>query len=196
MKKQIVAASLLALLCAAAAAQTDAPGPWLVRARAVYLQSRNGDSTPLALSINNKWLPEVDISYFFSPNIAAELVLTVPQKQILRAGGNPIGSFNHLPPSLLLQYHFPQAAFTPYLGAGVNYTRITSVSLPAGVDIKRNSYGPVLQAGVDIPVAKNLYLNLDIKKAYIRTTVSAAGANIGTFRIDPVMVGIGLGWRF
>ncbi|MES2190051.1 MAG: OmpW family outer membrane protein [Pseudomonadota bacterium] len=196
MKKQVIAVSFLALLSGAAMAQGNAQGPWMVRARAVHLSSTNGDSTPLSLSINNKWLPEADISYFFSPNVAAELVLTVPQGQTLRSNGAAIGSFRHLPPSLTLQYHFPQASFTPYVGAGFNYTRISSVSLPAGVDMKRNSFGAVLQAGVDIPVAKNTYLNFDIKKEYISTEVSSAGARIGTFRIDPVLFGVGLGWRF
>ena len=196
MKKQILAAALCALLSAAALAQTTAPGPWMVRARAVSLGSSNGDTTGLGLSIDNKVLPEADISYFFTPNIAAELVLTVPQKQTLSARGTAIGSFRHLPPSLTLQYHFPQAGFTPYVGAGLNYTRLSSVSLPAGVDVKRNSFGPVLQAGVDILIAKNLYLNLDVKKEYIRTDVLASGATIGNFRIDPVLFGVGLGWRF
>ena len=196
MKKQLVAAAILTLLSTASAAQPVAPGPWMVRARAVHMGSSNGDSTPLSLSINNKWLPEVDISYFFSPNIAAELVLTVPQKQSLSAGGTAIGSFRHLPPSLIIQYHFPQASFTPYLGAGLNYTRLSSISLPPGVDVKRNSFGPVLQAGIDIPVAKNLYLNLDLKKAYIRSDVLLAGTNVGTFKIDPLMFGVGLGYRF
>jgi outer membrane protein len=180
MKKQILAAALFALLSAAALAQTTAPGPWMVRARAVSLGSSNGDTTGLGLSINNKMLPEADISYFFTPNIAAELVLTVPQKQTLSARGTAIGSFRHLPPSLTLQYHFPLAGFTPYVGAGLNYTRLSSVSLPAGVDVKRN----------------NLYLNLDVKKEYIRTDVLAGGATVGNFRIDPVLFGVGLGWRF
>lgn len=196
MKKQILAAALCALLSAAALAQATAPGPWMVRARAVSLGSSNGDTTGLGLSINNKMLPEADISYFFTPNIAAELVLTVPQKQTLSARGTAIGSFHHLPPSLTLQYHFPLSGFTPYVGAGLNYTRLSSVSLPAGVDVKRNSFGPVLQAGVDILIAKNLYLNLDVKKEYIRTDVLAGGATIGNFRIDPVLFGMGLGWRF
>lgn len=196
MKKQILAAALCALLSAAALAQTTAPGPWMVRARAVSLGSSNGDTTGLGLSINNKGLPEADISYFFTPNIAAELVLTVPQKQTLSARGTAIGSFYHLPPSLTLQYHFPLSGFTPYVGVGLNYTRLSSVSLPAGVDVKRNSFGPVLQAGVDILIAKNLYLNLDVKKEYIRTDVLAGGATIGNFRIDPVLFGVGLGWRF
>ena len=52
----------------------------MVRARAMHLDSANGDGTPLGLSVNNKWMPELDISYFFNKNVAVELVLTVPQK--------------------------------------------------------------------------------------------------------------------
>lgn len=196
MQKTVFAAALCALLSTAALAQSTPPGPWLVRARAVHLDSANGDSTPLALSINNKWLPELDISYFFTPNIAAELVLTVPQKQTLSAGGTAIGSFKHLPPTLTLQYHLPQAGFTPYVGAGLNYTRLSAVNLPAGVTVDRNSFGPALQVGVDIPLAPNLVLNVDLKKVYIRTDVAAGGASLGTFKVDPVLFGIGLGWRF
>lgn len=198
MKKHAIAAALLgSVLCASAFAQQASEGPWMVRARAVHLSSSNGDSTPLDLSINDKWLPEVDISYFINPNVAVELILTVPQKQTLSAGGLAIGSFKHLPPTLTAQYHFTNfGGFKPYVGAGVNYTRISSVNLPAGVTVDRNSFGPALQVGVDIPVAKNMYLNFDIKKVYIRTDVAAAGAKLGTFKVDPVLVGVGLGWRF
>jgi outer membrane protein len=168
-----------------------------VRARAVHLDSANKDSTGLNLSINDKWIPEVDISYFFTKNLAAELILTVPQRHTLRAGGADIGSLKHLPPSLLVQYHFTDLpGFKPYVGAGVNYTRFSSIRLPAGVGIDRNSFGGALQVGVDIPVAKNVYLNLDVKKVFIKTDVSAAGANLGSFKVDPVLVGVGLGWRF
>ena len=196
MKKSLLATALCVLVSASAYAQSATEGPWLVRARAVHLDSANGDTTPLALSINNKWLPELDISYFFTPQIAAELVLTVPQKQTLSAGGTPIGSFKHLPPTLTVQYHFQANGFKPYVGAGLNYTRISAVNLPAGVSVDRNSFGPALQAGVDIPLAKNLYFNLDVKKVYIRTDVAAGGSKLGTFKVDTVLFGIGLGWRF
>ena len=199
MKKQIIAAAVLStLLSGAAIAQQAAEGPWMVRARAVHLDSVNGDGTGLGLSVNNKWMPEVDISYFLDKNVALELVLTVPQKHTVRSSvlGGEIGSLKHLPPTLLVQYHFPMSGFKPYVGAGLNYTRFSSVNLPAGVDIERSSWGPALQAGVDIPLSGNLYLNLDVKKVYIRTDVSVAGVNRGTFKIDPVLFGVGLGWRF
>ena len=199
MKKQITlaAAALCTLMSGAAMAQQTTEGPWLVRARAVHLDSANKDSTGLNLSVNDKWIPEVDITYFFNKNIAAELILTVPQRHTLSAGGTAIGSLKHLPPSLLVQYHFTDApGFKPYVGAGVNYTRFSSIRLPAGVDVDRNSFGGALQLGVDIPVAKDVYLNFDVKKVYIKTDVSAAGNKIGTFKVDPVLFGIGLGWRF
>jgi len=189
-------AAFTALPCAAQA-QTQASGPWLVRLRAVYLDSANKDDTGLDLSINSKVIPEVDISYFFTPEIATELVLTWPQKHDVKAGGTVIGSLKHLPPTLLAQYHFTGLkGFKPYLGAGVNFTQFSNVELPAGVDIDRHSVGLALQAGVDIPLQGNLSLNFDVKKVQIRTDVSAAGANLGTFKVDPLLVGVGLGWRF
>lgn len=199
MKKSLLAvAALSTLLCGAAYAQAS-EGPWLVRVRAVDLQSANKDSTTLGLSINDKVIPEVDISYFFTRNIAAELVLTVPQKHTLnsRTVGGDIGTLKHLPPTLLLQYHFDAPGYKPYVGAGLNYTRFSSVNLTvAGADIERKSVGGALQVGVDIPLSKNLSLNLDLKKVYIDTDVYLSGAKQGTFKVDPLLVGVGLGWRF
>lgn len=203
MKKQTaliaLSAAVVALSSAPAMAQAQGESPWLVRVRAVNIDAANKDSTGLGLSMNDKTIPEVDISYFFTPHIAAELVLTVPQKHTLTSSllGAQIGTFKHLPPTLTVQYHFaPGAGLRPYVGAGVNYTRFSSVKLPAGVDVDRSSFGLALQAGVDIPLSRNLSLNFDIKKVQIRTDVLAAGAKIGTFKADPLLVGVGLGWRF
>jgi len=197
-KTFIAAAACAAMLSGAAMAQDFKAGDLLVRARAVHLDSSNKDSTGLGLTINNKTLPEVDFSYFFTPNLAAELVLTVPQKQTVSSNGTAIGTLKHLPPTLTLQYHFNTASgIKPYVGAGVNYTRFSSVNLlNGGATIDRNSWGGALQVGVDIPLSKDLYLNFDVKKVYIQTDVYAGGARAGTFKIDPVLVGVGLGWRF
>lgn len=200
MKKSLLAvAALSTLLCGAASAQQANEGPWMVRVRAVDLRSANSDSTPLGLSINDKVIPEIDFSYFFTRNIATELILTVPQKHTLHSDtlNADIGTLKHLPPTLLLQYHFDAPGFKPYVGAGLNYTRFSGVNLTVnGADIKRGSVGTAYQIGVDIPVAKNLYLNLDVKKVYIGTDVSLNGSKLGTFKVDPLLVGVGLGWRF
>lgn len=197
------ALAFVAALTAASAAQAQSAEPWMVRVRAVNLDSANKDSTGLDLSINNKVIPEVDISYFFTPQIAAELVLTYPQKQTIRSSGTDIGTLKHLPPTLTLQYHFTNlGAAKPYVGAGLNYTRFSSVTFDPAVQaalqpsLSKNSYGLALQAGVDFAVSKSVYLNLDVKKVQIRTDVSSAGTKVGTFKVDPWLVGIGVGTRF
>lgn len=171
-------------------------GQWMVRVRTVNLQSANTDSTGLVLSVNDKTIPEVDLTYFYTKNLAVELILTVPQEHDLKASGAKIGTVTHLPPTVLLQYHFDAGGFKPYVGAGLNYTRFTDASLPAGVDISRNSFGGALQLGVDIPLSGSMYFNIDVKKAYISTDVSNAGKVIGNFKVDPLLVGVGIGWRF
>ena len=200
MKKQLLCAAVaVAGLMTSNAFAQAAEGPWMVRIRAVHLDSANKDSTGLGLSVNNKTIPELDISYFLSPNMAVELILTVPQKHTLSSSalGGPIGTLKHLPPTLLAQYHFTgNSGFKPYVGAGINYTRFSSVNLPAGVDIDRNSFGAALQVGVDMPLSGNMYLNFDVKKVYISTDVTVAGADVGSFKVNPLLVGVGLGWRF
>lgn len=199
------AAMLLTLASAAAlplAAQAQTT-PWLVRLRAVNLDSANKDSTGLDLAINSKVIPEVDISYFFTPELAAELVLTYPQKHTLSAGGAEIGSLKHLPPTLTLQYHVTTlGAFKPYVGAGLNYTHFSSVKFAPAVvtalnpSIDKNSYGLALQVGFDYEIAKNTYFNVDVKKVQIATDVKSSGTKVGEFKVDPLLVGVGIGWRF
>ncbi len=183
------------LLPAFAQAQSS---PWLVRVHALYLDSANKDETGNDLSVNNKTFPEVDISYFFTPNIAAELVLTYPQKHDVRSAGTKIGTLKHLPPTLSVQYHFTDlGAFKPYVGAGLNYTRFSNVDILGGAaTIDKNSTGLALGAGFDYEVQKNVYFNLDVKKVQIRTDVSVGGTNLGKFKVDPLLVGVGVGFRF
>ena len=196
MKKIIIAAAVSMLVAGQVAAQET---PWLVRVRAVELNMANKDSTGLHLNVNDKTIGEVDVSYFFNKNVAAELILTLPQSQVVSAGATAIGSFKHLPPTLTLQYHFTDfQGFKPYVGAGLNYTKITGDNVAAGAyHLDNNSFGAAFQAGVDVPLTKQVSLNFDVKKVYIRTDVyNAAGVSQGILKLDPLLVGVGVGYRF
>jgi outer membrane protein len=196
-KQWIVAALAAAVLPIAQAAPADEPGSFIVRGRALYLHSANHDDTGLDLSINHKTFPELDLSYFVTPNLALELVLTYPQKQDLRAGGNKIGTLKHLPPTLSLQYHFTGLqGWRPYVGVGVNYTRFSQVDLPAGVSIDKNSWGPAIGVGADVPLGSGWLLNFDLKKVQIRTEVTVGGTELGKFKVDPLLFSVGVGKRF
>ncbi|NHZ95721.1 OmpW family outer membrane protein [Massilia sp. CCM 8734] len=196
-----VAVSMLGLVGVEAHAQD---GQWLVRARAAHLSPAD-KSSPVGgvgasdrISVSDKTIPELDVSYFFTPNLAAELVLTYPQKHDVMLDGAKIGTFKHLPPSLLGQYHFnPIGQFKPYLGAGINYTRISKVKLLNGAgDLESDSVGLAVQAGVDFKIDKNWSLNLDVKRINIRSDVMIAGAKVSTVKVDPVLIAVGVGYRF
>ncbi len=202
MKK--VALALVAISCLANAAAAEQQSPWLVRARAVNITPAD-KSDPIGgvgasdrLTVSTKTIPEVDISYFFTPNIAAELVLTYPQKHDAALDGSNIGTFKHLPPTLTAQYHFsPEAKVSPYLGVGVNYTNISSVNLLNGNGtLDHHSVGLALQAGIDFKLDKHWSVNIDVKKVQIRSDVFISGNKASAMQIDPVLVGVGLGYRF
>ena len=195
---------LVALIALSAAQAMAQESPWLVRARAVYVDPDN-KSTPIGgvgaanrLEVSSKTIPELDISYFFTQHIAAELVLTYPQKHKARLDGAEIGTFKHLPPTLSLQYHFaPSKTISPYVGAGVNYTRMSSVKLLDGAgDLENDSWGLSLQAGVNVRLNERWSLNADVKKINLRSDVYVGGANASHLKVDPVLFGLGVGYRF
>lgn len=214
MRKSLIALATLAAFAQFASAQDS--GSWIVRARAVDIQSDNHNNGQLLATmqslsfnhaeINNKWIPEVDISYFFTPNIAAELILTYPQEQTLYAvaangAKTSLGTFKHLPPVLTAQYHFTGLPVArPYVGLGLNYTRVSDVKLNTvpslGLDLGRNSIGLAAQVGADFPVGGGWLVNVDAKYAQLGVDVKSNGAKVGEFGVNPWLFSIGVGKRF
>ena len=189
-------------------AQSTGDNPWMVRVRAVDLLWQNSQTNTLStlnVKAENQIIPEFDISYFFTKNIAAELVLTYPQQVNITAGSgnNSVGKITALPPSLLLQYHFTDlGAFKPYVGAGVNYTifgnRQNFPALGNSVTVDQSSLGVVAQIGADYMFDKNWGLNLDLKYATISTNVNtvAGGTNLGKLTLNPWMPAVGVTYKF
>jgi outer membrane protein len=202
-RSHLIAAAVLA--CAAAPALA---GDFMVRARALQLDPANdGTDTAALVRVNTKYIWEIDASYFVTPNWALELIATTPQKQSISLEGSPgqltsVGTLRHLPPTLTVQYHFAPAnqVVRPYLGFGVNYTHFSAVNITnptyAGLDIDRHSWGTAVQLGADFPLTDKLSLNVDFKKIDIRTKATLNGTPIGKIKVDPVLFGIGIGYRF
>ena len=206
-----VVAAAAVLGCSAVLAQ-QAEGNWMMRVRVVDIQPVKKSDAIGALSIpadavyvDNKAIPEVDFSYFFSKNLAAELILTYPQKlDAMVKGVGKVGDLDALPPTLTLQYHFsPDTAFRPYVGAGINLTFFSKVSLPvvnalthANATIDNSSTGGALQLGFDYKVAQNSYINVDIKKVYMNTDLKVNGTKVSTLTVNPLLVGVGYGFKF
>jgi outer membrane protein len=205
MKRSVLAISIVTGLSGLFMQQAQAgQGPWEVRVRATRLSPAN-DSTPVGgvgaadrIHVSDKTIPEFDVSYFFTPSMAAELVLTVPQKHEVTLDGASIGTFKHLPPTLLAQYHFaPGSTVSPYLGAGVNYTNISKVRLLGGAgSLEHSSVGLALQAGANFRIDDRWTFNVDLKKVQIRSDVMISGAKVSEVKVDPVLFAVGVGYRF
>ena len=191
-----------------AQAQVAEENPWMIRVRAVDLLFQNGQSSTVAdlnVKAKNQIIPEFDVSYFFTKNIAAELVLTWPQQVNITAGpgSTNVGKVTALPPSLLAQYHFTDfGAFKPYVGAGVNYTifgnRQNFPALGNTVTVDQSSIGFVGQIGMDYMLTKNWGMNVDLKYATMSTNVKtvAGGADLGKLTLNPWMPAVGVTYKF
>lgn len=149
--------------------------------------------------------PEIDGSYFFTDNIAVEVIAATTRHRITArgtaAGDVDIGQVQVLPPTATLQWHFlPHETFSPYVGAGVNYTWFFDPSVPHTV-VRSVSYddgfGAALQIGADYHLTGRWYANFDVKQLFLDT---AAKINGGAIRakvdLDPTLVGAGIGYRF
>ena len=171
------------------------------------------------LDVKSNTIPELDISYYFTKNIAAELILALGTRHDVyikgdagnAIGNQKLGSVNLLPPTLTVQWHFnPDQMIDPYIGAGLNYTykldrnaRGTQGAI-AGEKIKidSDSFGYALQAGVDVNLKGGWLINADVKYINIETDVRLRSAITGRWTkvdsldINPWVVGIGIGKKF
>jgi outer membrane protein len=185
------------LLLASTLPLAQAASPWSVRLAATYLETTDGSTNgAVDIEIEDKLIPELDVSYAFSEHWSAELVLTVPQKHSVRVNGTKVGYFKHLPPTLLAKYTFSSIrGFTPYLGAGVNVTLIFDEDL-GGARLDSYSVGPAAQAGFDYKLNEHWSLNADVKRVMLRTDVRAGNTNLTEARLDPWLYSLGLRYAF
>jgi outer membrane protein len=193
---------------APAVAMVDVWSPWMIRGRVLVVApeaSATIDQIPGAsVSIGTSVVPELDITYFFTQNLAAELILGVTPHNITGAGtitGINVGRAWLLPPTLTIQYHFTNfGAFKPYIGVGPNYTVFFNQSAAGGTITQlsvKNSFGFAWQVGFDYMVNRHWGWNVDVKKLYLRPDVSMNnGALTGRVRIDPWIIGTGVTYRF
>jgi|TARA_E500000305_G_scaffold83376_1_gene69153 outer membrane protein len=176
--------------------------PWLIRVRGIYVSPDESASvTGLAGTVeaDGAVVPELDITYFFTDNIAAELILATSPHDMSATAGVDLGDVWVLPPTLLLQYHFtPKDQFRPYVGAGINYTIFYGEDSGAVASIDyEDGFGYALQAGMDYDLGNQWVFNIDVKKLWLNTDVSINGGAItADVDLDPWIFGAGFGYRF
>ncbi|MCK0198487.1 OmpW family protein [Ancylobacter sp. 6x-1] len=190
-------------------APVEALSPWQIRLRLLGVLPQDKGSVNGVpgsdLKYSDSVVPELDISYYFTENWAAELILGVTKHDINGAGSlaglGKIGSTWLLPPTLTLQYHFTEfGAFKPYVGAGVNYTWFFNQKADSADDLDvKSTFGWALQAGFDYMIDQHWGFNVDVKKLFLKPDfdVTVAGTPLtGKADLDPWIVGVGVTYRF
>lgn len=199
----------------------SAQGNFMVRVlgSGVFTQD---DASPVVLNginfsggdadISDEFIPALTLTYFFNPNVSIELFCCFAKHDIDGRGTLAFGELADtwiFPPSLTVQYHFTgMGSIKPYVGAGLTYINFFDEGVGAGaanalnaidVDIDA-AFGLAVQAGVDINLGGNWWLNADVKKIWLETDATwttAAGAKlVADVDLDPLIVSAGIGYRF
>ena len=153
------------------------------------------------VDISTAFVPELDFTYFFSRNFAAELILATTKHNVeVPALETDLGHVWLLPPTLSLQYHFYAGDLKPYIGAGINYTIFYGVDEGdvVGMDYE-NKVGFSMQAGFDFSLGDTWFLNLDVKKLLLKTDAKVdTGEGVLPVEVDinPLVLGVGVGMKF
>lgn len=207
------AAAAAFALTTTASAQDFTPkskGTWVVDLRLTDVapdESGNiltnaGVDTGLNVEVSDSVVPTLGIQYFFTDNIAGELILGTSNHEIKAVGPGTNVKVHEtwvIPPVATLQYHFaPEARFSPYVGAGINGMIFYSGDDKNGFTVDLDDgIGWALQAGADYAVQGPWALNVDVKKVFFNTDAKINGGTLkSSVDLDPWVVSVGFGRRF
>ena len=208
-----------------------AAGDIIVRVGAATVDPSGVDSDELTLDgatlagtevndIDSNTQVGLTITWMVTDKIGLDLLAATPFDHDIRSDGlegfgiNKVGSTNHLPPTLSIQYHFmggSDSRFQPFVGLGVNYTTFfdeeASNELENGLgedydlDLE-DSWGFAAQAGVDYFITDNIALNATVWRIDIETDATLKGETTGTkieadnVDINPWVYMVGIGYKF
>jgi outer membrane protein len=184
-------------------------GTILLRGRLVAILPADKDSTITRIGgnveVSNSFTPEVDVSYFLTDHIALEGEAGITHNSLTAdntaLGRIDVGKIWGAPFLALLQYHFlPHARWNPYAGVGIAVLSYFAEE-PGGGFVQQLSVTPevgaAFEAGIDWRITSRWYGNLDMKKLLVNSYATVNdGAIDATDHVDPLIVGIGIGYRF
>ena len=191
---------LVAAVLLAPSAFAHQAGDILVRGGAVMVSPSNDSSNTLDVQSDTQL--GLTFSYMLTDNWGVELLAATPFSHSVHSDGGEVAKVKHLPPSLMAQYYFgnAQSKVRPYVGAGINYTFFFDEEGRNGLDGANveadDSWGLAAQAGLDMAVTENLFVNGSIWYMDIDTDVTVNGGPAIKTSIDPIGLMVGLGYRF
>tara|TARA_E500000331_G_scaffold343019_1_gene377361 strand:- start:678 stop:1310 length:633 start_codon:yes stop_codon:yes gene_type:complete len=195
----------LTISVASKAADAD---DWLIRLRALAIQTNaNGTSDEMGGSVRtgDDLIPEIDITYYLADDISVETMFGIAEYNVQlddsALGNVDVGTVKKLPATVTIKYHINQFEdLIPYFGIGASYTIFFDEDVGRNINNidYSNEFGFVFQIGLDYNIADNTYINLDMKKFIIDADMrmNNSSINANSVSLNPLMIGIGVGYKF
>jgi len=216
---------LLALACAlgaATGAAAQGKGDWTVKAgvNKITPKVESGDVSAPALpgtkaDVGPDTKPILNIAYFITDNIAAELDLGAPYRHKLYGAGSiegtgQLGTSDVLPPTLFAQYRFfrKDAVFRPYVGLGVTYayfrrergsaqlTSVLNTGGPASTFSLEAKWAASAQIGASFRLNERWAIDGGVIKTKLKTTATYSTGQTQEMKLDPVAINLGVTFTF
>lgn len=199
-----LAVSSLAFAPVAAMAES----PWTVKVGFSQVNPKS-DNGRLNNALDSEVSSEVgftpSIEYKFAPNVVGEVLLAIPfEHTVENAKGNnaEIAKFKHLPPTFSAKYLFtPDAAFSPYVGLGLNYTLVFDEESGLGKLKGKDSFGVAANVGFEYRMPNSPWgVSADLRYIKIKSDLTldagAGATDIGTLTVDPMVLGVSAAYHF
>lgn len=215
-------AAALASLMATHVAQAQSAGEWLfkVGANRIAPKVQSDPLSPPALpdsriDVKAKTSLIVTATYMYSDNLSVELFGGLPyEHDVVGTGGidgiGKLGTVKQVSPTVLGQWRFgeSQSMLRPYVGAGLTYAyfygsegsaALTGVTNPGGppttMEVK-SKLAPSVQLGATMRIDDQWFVDAAVIKTFLKTTTTlSTGQHIDT-KLDPLSVGLSLGYRW
>jgi len=185
------------------------PGSVLARARVAAVIPENFSSSVTLIGghveATTDYIPEIDLSYFFTPALSVEAIAGTSRHEVSVHGSAlgakaDVGSVWVLPPTVTLQYHKQYGAFIPYAGVGLTVMFFYDSHPDTAGGITKAGYdtgvGPTLDAGFDYVISPTWVVNVDVKQMFVNTTAHVNGVITAKTALSPTVVAAGIGYKF
>jgi outer membrane protein len=204
------------VLCLAMASLVSVPmvamaeSPWSIKVGVSQINPKSSNGL-LANTFASEVSSEVgftpSIEYKFAPNIVGEVLLAIPFEHDVKVTGGglndaKVATFKHLPPTFSAKYLFtPEAAFSPYVGLGLNYTLVYDESTTgalAGTKLKgKDSFGVAANVGFEYRMPNSPWgIAADLRYIKIESDLTLNGTDIGTLTVDPMVIGLSAAYHY
>lgn len=156
----------------------------------------------------------LEVGYDLTAQLTLRMAFGAPPSATLRTGGalnglvppltGKLGEVKYMPLAPSITYRFgADGPIRPYVGAGVNHMRVLSTSDADVSNLRvQHATGPLLQAGLDMPLDPRWSLYVDARKVWLKATATGSLHALGglpvrtEINLRPVTVFAGVGYRF